>query len=80
MAEGEGVILAKELKHDADAVHLAEGWIGLCATCGWVGHAYGSRDQARAESTRHVADAAADGGTESPDLGPAAAPFRDRAA
>ncbi len=73
------MILQRELKHDADAVHLAEGWIGLCATCGWVGHAYGSRDQARAESARHVAEAAEDD-AESPDLGPAAAPFRDQAA
>lgn len=70
--------MAKELKHDADAVHLAEGWIGLCATCGWVGHSYGSRQEASAESARHVAEAAAS--AESPDLGPAAAPFRDQAA
>lgn len=71
------MILAKELEHDADAVHLAEGWIGLCATCGWVGHAYGSEDEARAESGRHVAGAAEG---RSPDLGPAAAPYRDQAA
>lgn len=69
--------MQRELKHDADAVHLAEGWIGLCATCGWVGHAYGSKDTARDESARHVAEAAE---SRSPDLGPAAAPFRDQAA
>lgn len=49
--------LERELRHDADAVHLAEGWIGLCATCGWVGQAYGSEEQARTESARHVAEA-----------------------
>jgi len=71
--------MEREFKHDADAVHLAEGWIGLCATCGWVGHAYGSEEQASAESARHVAEAA-ERGAGSPDLDPAATPFRHRAA
>ncbi len=43
-----------EHKHDAAAVELAAGWIALCATCGWVGEAYGSREQAAADSERHI--------------------------
>jgi hypothetical protein len=47
----------QERKHDAAAVELAAGWIALCATCGWVGETYGSREQAAADSARHVAEA-----------------------
>ena len=46
-----------ERKHDAAAVELAAGWIAICATCGWVGEAYGSREKAAADSARHVAEA-----------------------
>ncbi|HEY2717266.1 MAG TPA: hypothetical protein VGI73_13685 [Solirubrobacterales bacterium] len=47
----------QERNHDAAAVELAAGWIALCATCGWVGETYGSREQAVADSDRHVAEA-----------------------
>ncbi|MBS1879270.1 MAG: hypothetical protein JST31_07140 [Actinobacteria bacterium] len=43
--------------HEAEAVHLAEGWLGICATCGWVSRDYGSEEQARTESAGHVANA-----------------------
>jgi hypothetical protein len=44
--------------HHAEPVHLAEGWIGICATCGWVSRDYGSEEQARTESACHVVNAA----------------------
>jgi hypothetical protein len=43
--------------HHAEPVHLSEGWIGICATCGWVSRDYGSEEQARTESAGHVANA-----------------------
>jgi hypothetical protein len=43
--------------HDAEPVQLAEGWIGICATCGWVSRDYGSEQQARTESAGHVRNA-----------------------
>ncbi len=43
--------------HHAEPVLLAEGWIGICATCGWVSRDYGSEEQARAESAGHVVNA-----------------------
>lgn len=43
--------------HHAEPVHLAEGWIGICATCGWVSRDYGSEEQARTESACHVVNA-----------------------
>jgi hypothetical protein len=43
--------------HHAEPVELAEGWIGICATCGWVSRDYGSEEQARSESAGHVANA-----------------------
>jgi hypothetical protein len=49
-----------ERKHDAAAVELAAGWIAICATCGWVGDTYGSREKAAADSARHVAEAPAE--------------------
>jgi hypothetical protein len=39
--------------HHAEPVHLAEGWIGICATCGWVSRDYGNEEHARVESSRH---------------------------
>jgi hypothetical protein len=47
----------QEREHDTAAIEMAAGWIALCATCGWVGETYGSREQAAADSARHVADA-----------------------
>lgn len=44
--------------HHAEPVELAEGWIGICATCGWVSRDYGSEQHARSESARHVVNAA----------------------
>lgn len=44
--------------HHAEPVQLAEGWIGICATCGWVSRDYGSEQHARSESSRHVVNAA----------------------
>jgi len=44
--------------HHAEPVELAEGWIGICATCGWVSRDYGNERHATAESARHVANAA----------------------
>lgn len=52
-----GRMQEQERKHDAAAVELAAGWIALCATCGWVGETYGSREQAAADSARHVEEA-----------------------
>jgi hypothetical protein len=49
----------QERKHDAAAVELAAGWIAICATCGWVGDTYGSREKAAADSACHVAEAPA---------------------
>jgi hypothetical protein len=49
----------QEKRHDAAAVELAAGWIAICATCGWVGDTYGSREKAAADSARHVAEAPA---------------------
>lgn len=43
--------------HDAEPVELTEGWIGICATCGWVSRDYGSEQQAQSESAGHVANA-----------------------
>lgn len=44
--------------HHAEPVQLAEGWIGICATCGWVSRDYGSEQHARGESARHAVNAA----------------------
>ena len=44
--------------HHAEPVQLAEGWIGICATCGWVSRDYGSEQHARSESSRHSVNAA----------------------
>lgn len=44
--------------HHAEPVELAAGWIGICATCGWVSRDYGSERHAAAESARHAANAA----------------------
>lgn len=44
--------------HHAEPIELAEGWIGICATCGWVSRDYGSEQHARSESSRHAANAA----------------------
>jgi hypothetical protein len=55
-----GKMERSERKHDAAAVELAAGWIGLCATCGWVGETYGSRQKADADSARHVTEAPTD--------------------
>lgn len=44
--------------HHAEPVQLAEGWIGICATCGWVSRDYGSQQHATAESASHTANAA----------------------
>lgn len=46
-----------ERQHDAAPVELAAGWIAICATCGWVGETYGTREQATADSARHVEEA-----------------------
>jgi len=43
--------------HHAAPVELAEGWIGICATCGWVSRDYGSEQRASAESASHAANA-----------------------
>jgi hypothetical protein len=43
--------------HHAEPVQLAEGWIGICATCGWVSRDYGTEQHARSESSRHSANA-----------------------
>lgn len=43
--------------HHAEPVQLAEGWIGICATCGWVSRDYGSEQHASAESASHTANA-----------------------
>jgi hypothetical protein len=43
--------------HHAEPVHLAEGWIGICATCGWVSRDYGSEQHAQSESAGHVVNA-----------------------
>lgn len=43
--------------HHAEPVQLAEGWIGICATCGWVSRDYGSEEHARVESSRHADNA-----------------------
>lgn len=43
--------------HHAEPVELAEGWIGICATCGWVSRDYGSEQHASAESASHTANA-----------------------
>jgi hypothetical protein len=41
--------------HDVVQVHLAEGWIGICVTCGWVGDNHGSStEDAAFECRRHV--------------------------
>jgi hypothetical protein len=45
-----------ERQHDTAPVELAAGWIAICATCGWVGETYGSREKAAADSTRHIAE------------------------
>jgi len=44
--------------HHAEPVELAEGWIGICATCGWVSRDYGNERHAAVESARHTANAA----------------------
>jgi hypothetical protein len=44
--------------HHAEPVELAEGWIGICATCGWVSRDYGNERHATVESSRHSANAA----------------------
>jgi hypothetical protein len=44
--------------HHAEPVHLAEGWIGICATCGWVSRDYGSERHAQSESAQHTVNAA----------------------
>jgi hypothetical protein len=44
--------------HHAEPVELAEGWIGICATCGWVSRDYGNERHATAESASHTANAA----------------------
>ena len=49
-----------ERQHDAAAVELAAGWIALCATCGWVGEAYGSEQKAASDCARHIAAAPSD--------------------
>jgi hypothetical protein len=49
-----------ERQHDAAPVELAAGWIAICATCGWVGETYGSREKAAADSARHVAESPPD--------------------
>ncbi|HEY1852988.1 MAG TPA: hypothetical protein VGG40_00245 [Solirubrobacterales bacterium] len=49
--------MTHERQHDAAPVELAAGWIAICATCGWVGETYGSRQKASADSDRHVAEA-----------------------
>jgi hypothetical protein len=41
--------------HDVVQVHLAEGWIGICVTCGWVGDNHGlSTEDAVFECRRHA--------------------------
>jgi hypothetical protein len=41
--------------HDVVQVHLAEGWIGICVTCGWVGDNHGpSTEAAVFECRRHA--------------------------
>jgi hypothetical protein len=41
--------------HDVVQVHLAEGWIGICVTCGWVGDNHGpSTEEAVFECRRHA--------------------------
>lgn len=49
-----------ERTHDTAPVELAAGWLAICATCGWVGEAYGSEPKARADCARHVAEARTD--------------------
>jgi ApbE superfamily uncharacterized protein (UPF0280 family) len=49
-----------ERKHDAAPVEMAAGWIALCASCGWVGESYGSREDAAAASARHIAAASSE--------------------
>ena len=44
--------------HHAEPVELAEGWIGICATCGWVSRDYGNERHAATESARHSTNAA----------------------
>lgn len=52
----------REREHDAAPVELAAGWIAICATCGWVGEAYGSQQKATADSARHIAESPRDRG------------------
>ena len=40
--------------HDAVPVQLADGWIGICATCGWLGESHDSVVEADDESRRHA--------------------------
>ena len=49
-----------ERQHDTAPVELAAGWIAICATCGWVGETYGSREKAATDSARHIAEAPRD--------------------
>lgn len=48
----------KHREHEAEPVQLAQGWIGICAGCGWVSRDYGSEEQAAGECASHVANAA----------------------
>jgi hypothetical protein len=43
-----------EKKHDAEAIRMTKGWLALCATCGWVGQNYRSKDEACDEVDEHV--------------------------
>jgi hypothetical protein len=41
--------------HDVAQVLLAEGWVGICVTCGWVGDNHGSSaDDVIFECRRHA--------------------------
>jgi hypothetical protein len=46
--------MKESVDHDVVQVHLAEGWIGVCVTCGWVGDSHGSSTvDAEFECRRH---------------------------
>jgi hypothetical protein len=57
-----------ERQHDVAPVELAAGWLAICATCGWVGETYGSRDKAGADSARHLAESDGEDGDRQPSL------------
>ena len=47
----------RPLEHDAVPVHLTDGWVAICATCGWVGENRGSKPVAAKDAEQHVLQA-----------------------